>query len=633
MENLNKLIAGCLIAGSSLLFYSCPGGKSYHPGRDWLNGMNFFIYGRPPLEYIEAVGGTGLAWSVYHGGFNAEEHQYVRELHRKGIIVASNFATMQGSPGVIDDPELLSETACETFAGSKAYALWIFPDSPYLPCNNNSKWNDFLNARVEEHLHGEADAIDIDEVEGIAGHLYLAGFCPSCMDGFRQYLKDNFSPPEINFRLGIGQLDEFNYKSYLQDKGASKLEDDPNPDLRREFVRFQLKARQKQLKGLVGHANNYAGRQVPFTANTVLLSAHRQVFIPDLDFLVYEYPLELNPLGKHLGVHLLARAMDPKKPAFIFPDIRVLLDFQENSMDWNIFTHWMAEAASAGEGMLIPYQAYVFGGGQETVSGGLTAPPEIIRPYTKFFQENQDLVLGTELLAEVGLVYHQRTVLNEFFDYGYATPWSIAEASHLAFLSAAEILEEEHIPFEVVYVGDEDFVPGRGLSLLGLEKFKTVILPSPLSFSEAETGVINDYRSQGGKVVEMKDLSLRDRKDSKFPDARAEFVNQVTAAVSDPLIVTDAPREIGIVAGWSSDRIFLHLINYNYSQGSGFVPQEGINISLRLPPSGSYGLEWMEPGGAGGVLNYSEEGERIKFVLPVLHEYCLVVFSLGFPVW
>ena len=348
MKNLDKLIKVCLIAGFSLLYFSCPGGKPYQAKKDWLAGLNFFIYGRPPLEYIEAVGGTGLAWSVYHGGFNAEEHQYVRELHRKGIIVASNFATMQGSPSVVNDPDLLSQTACETFSGAKAYALWIFPNSPYLPCNNNSKWDDFLNMRVEEHLKGEADAIDIDEVEGIGGHLYMAGFCQSCMDGFRHYLADNYSPAEISSRLGIGQVDSFNYKSYLQEKGATGLEGDPSPGLRREFVRFQLKARQEQQKELIGHANGFAGHHDPFTANTVLLSAHRQVFIPDMYFLVYEYPLELHPLGKHLGVHLLARASDPKKPAFIFPEIRVLLDFQENSMDWNIFTPWLAEAERAG---------------------------------------------------------------------------------------------------------------------------------------------------------------------------------------------------------------------------------------------------------------------------------------------
>ena len=627
---IKRLIGYLFIAGLVLFSYSCQGEKSYQAGRDWLSKMNFFIYGRPPLEYIEAVGGTGLAWSVYHGGFNAEEYQYVRELHRKGIIVASNFATMQGSPSVVNDPALLSATACETFAGAKAYALWIFPDSPFLPCNNNRKWDDFLNTRVEEHLKGEADAIDIDEVEGIAGHLYLAGFCPSCMEGFRQYLKNNISPAEINSSLGIDQVDNFNYKSYLQEKGATGLADDPNPYLRREFVRFQLKARQGQLQELVSHANSYAGRRVPFTANTVLLSAHRQVFIPDLDFLVYEYPLELNPLGKHLGVHLLARAINPKKPAFIFPDIRVLLDFQENSMDWNIFTHWMAEAASVGEGLLIPYQAYVFGGGLETVSGELTAPPETIRPYTRFFQDNQDLVLGTELLAEVGLVYHQRTVLNEFFSYGYSTPWSVSEASHLAFLSAAEILEEEHIPFEVVYVGDEDFIPERGLSLSGLEKFQTVILPSPLSFSQAETTVIDDYRGRGGKVVEMTDLSLKNYHENKCSCERAEFLNQVTAAVSDPLIVTDASREIGIVPGRSGDNIYLHLINYDYAPGSGFAPQEDVNISLRLPPglgSDAKKLEWLEPGGAGGELNFRIEAGRLEFVLPIIREYCLVEFG------
>lgn len=83
-------------------------------------------------------------------------------------------------------------------------------------------------------------------------------------------------------------------------------------------------------------------------------------------------------------------------------------------------------------------------------------------------------------------------------------------------------------------------------------------------------------------------------------------------------------------AGRAGDSIFLHLINYNYSRGSGFAPQEGINISPRLPAgfvTTGKKLEWREPGSPGSKLNFSLEGGRLKFALPIIREYCLVVFA------
>jgi hypothetical protein len=111
-------------------------------------------------------------------------------------------------------------------------------------------------------------------------------------------------------------------------------------------------------------------------------------------------------------------------------------------------------------------------------------------------------------------------------------------------------------------------------------------------------------------------------------------MSQVTAAVSDPLIVTDAPREIGIVPVQAGDDIYIHLINYDYNPKSGFAPKENVSISLRLPsglsPAPRY-LEWREPGGAGGTVdfNFNIEERRLGFAIPVIHEYCLVVFWAG----
>lgn len=118
---------------------------------------------------------------MYAGGFNENEFSYVKELKKEGVFVASNYPTMQSSEYVTKDKNLASESACEDINGKKAKALWIQPDPPFLPCHNNPLWEEFLLKRIKEHIDGQADAIHIDEVEGIGGHLYTAGFCKYCI--------------------------------------------------------------------------------------------------------------------------------------------------------------------------------------------------------------------------------------------------------------------------------------------------------------------------------------------------------------------------------------------------------------------------------------------------------------------
>lgn len=59
--------------------------------KDLIEDFNFFVYGKPPLEYLRAVEGKVTTWSVYNSGLNDEELKYVRELHKNGIYISSSL--------------------------------------------------------------------------------------------------------------------------------------------------------------------------------------------------------------------------------------------------------------------------------------------------------------------------------------------------------------------------------------------------------------------------------------------------------------------------------------------------------------------------------------------------------------
>lgn len=618
------LVHGCTREKSTLTICAGLVGKDTAPAADlpgWLRRWNLFVYGEPPLTYLEQAGGTAVVWSVYHGGVNSTELEYVRTLHSAGMAVASNFPTEQGSTTVIDDPAFLQRTACRDIYGSTSFALWIQPNPPYLPCNNNPDWDDFLAQRAREHVDGEVDAIHIDEVEGIEGQLYTAGFCPFCMAGFRSYLKTHFSPSDLLARFGITDVDTFDYGAYLRNHGVYQISGDPDPALRTEFVKFQLLSRYDQIGALITETRQYAqqqyGRYVAFGANTFFMSANKQLFLPFMDFVVYENSLDFPPRGEYLGTHLLARAALPHRWAVMFPNIVDLLDFQAGG-DWDVFLHWLSEAYAAGEGFLVPYDAYAFGGGQSSVTGQITLPAQLVRPYADLFKQYYPQVGQSHMLADVGVVYPYRQVLDEYIDRGYATPWEASEPTHQLFLDMTRILQNDHIQFNVVYVGDGTFVK-RPLDDDDLIRYKALVIPDTWTPDADEQRILNTYRLCGGHIVKSGDVV----------DGSALGELGSLSSVS-----TDAPPTVGIVSARSGSTVLLHFINYAYDgQAHRFTDTGPFNVSIALPAGltcTDTSLAMSEPGKPSAALGFTTTDRRLYFTVPDVHIYSLAVFGQCF---
>ena len=530
---------------------------------------------------MEQIHGTSIAWSVYHGGFNREDLCYVRELHRKGITVASNFPTMQGSIGVYPDEKFLRETACKDINGNPVRAQWIQPDPPYLPCNNNPKWKNFLKERILEHINGEADAIHFDEVEGIAGHLYSAGFDEYCIQGFKEYLKNKYSKEQLS-KMGISDIDSFDYKNYLLSIGAKGLKDDPSK-LKTEFVRFQLESRYKQIKELITYAKSNSKRNIMFTANTFFLSENKQHFIQDLDYAVFENEINFPPEGKYIGTYLLGRAIGEKsgKKNFrlvMFPTIIDLKILTESQKDWILIPHRLLEAVASGETFLIPYNAYTFGGGIATVTGNATVPLEILKPYTDFLWKYSEYLTDANPVADVGIIYDFPTALSEYIHYGYESPW-VPGYFHRGFLGLTIILQEGHIPFGVVYIGDGDFV--KNTSIDDIYKYKLIIVPSSEKYKE----VFENYKKGGGKIIQIDYSKGLEYFKERNTNIRGEILSEIQKELTFPQIVTASSSEYVSISVWEKGNLLLiNLINYNYDKSIHSFKSEKVKLFLNFNP-------------------------------------------------
>ena len=536
------------------------------PGPAWTRDLQVFVYGRPPLSYLESVAATGVAWSVYHGGVNEAELEYTRAVQARGVRVASNLPTMQGSSGVLGDdpaaadPGFLRRTASEDLEGNAATALWIQPDPPFLPSHNDPEWQDFLERRAGEQVRGEVDAIHLDEIEGLGGHLYRFGFDPDSLDAFSRYLAERFSPAGLADRFGIADVASFDYGAYLRAAGASALSEDPRPELRREFVRFQLASRQEQLRDLVAHARGATDRPLAFAGNAVNLGPQYQVQAAVLDFLVFENATPLPPDGRFFALHRLGYRLMRGAVTAMFPNILDLAGLARTGRDWPVIAVRFAEAWAAQQSFLIPHEAYVFGGGTATVEGSATVPAEVIAPVTALARAHAAL-RDARLQARVALVYSLAAALEDYLEGGYAASYTTT-GHHRAFLALGERLERDHVLFDVVYAGDDELVPRR-LQDADLAGWDVLVLPPDTLLADADRAALDDFRRGGGLVTS--DPSELDR--------------------SRHAVSGDLPETVSVtVLRPRSDALAIHLVNHDYDRDAGaFVAVPPARMGVPLP--------------------------------------------------
>jgi len=426
----------------------------------WLGPDNVWVFGRPPVAYLQTVGATATTWSVFWCGRNPDDETYLDRVHANGYRVASNLSTMQGTPNMTGDDALVRQAACRNVAGEPVELGIGVPI--LLACHNNPEWRQLLKRRVAEHVAGGADVITIDETAGNAGRLDAVCFCPYCLEGFRANLGAAYSASDLASRFGVSDLPAFDYRTYLAAADASCAASDPNEALRREFFRFQYGSRLEQLTELVAFARTQAGRPLYFAANLYGPTPVHHLFAGLCDVGFAERRAAAFPDDKRLGTYLLAQAMLEGRPFVGFPDVAALGAL--SSEDGHLWRHWLAEAVVCGASFLLPYEAFTYGGGSYTL------PAEAIAPYTAFIREHASLYPGcgggeVKPIAPVGLLYDLGVALYD---------WDDPVAENFDALGLA--LVEDHLPFGVVYAGDGDLVD-RPLRTEDLDPYAVVVVP------------------------------------------------------------------------------------------------------------------------------------------------------------
>lgn len=577
----------------------------------WLNEFQLLVYGSPSLDYMRTLGATATTWGIFFAGVNDKDVAYLKTLREEGFRVFANFSTMQGYESLDPEAGIEERTACLTLSGEKAAFFWSSEKpQPYILCNNNPEWAARLHSRIRESVLAGASGIHIDEVEGIAGFLFAAGFCPHCMEAFREHLRENFPDAKERYeRFGIKDLDTFDYGAYLRSLGVP-LQQDPNKNLRREYVIFQLLSRRRQIESLVRLAKQTGDTDVAVSANTTFLSPHKQIFMPFLDLAVYEAFMTPPPEGRYLSMHIWARGIDPAKRFVIFPVSTNMLGF--SAEDWPVIAFWMLEALAGGQSFLVPFDAYTGYGPRFTIPAKPLAPVgAYLRSFAGRFPEPQPV-------ADVGVLYDFATGIDQYIESGFTLPVAPIRVDQVL-LVIGGALQKAHIPYEVIYTGDRRFVT-KVPTLADLRRFSVIVLPKSPMLVEETRHNLDAYRKAGGTVVDVGDPLT--------PDAIAKIVS---SALPSHLMKTSAGQGIAIVPWRSGDSLLFHFLNYSFNRSTrSFSPVDKLDVWLRLPPEFNLTggrLTVESPWDTGQSIPFEIVKGELHFTLPSLSSYALAVFE------
>jgi len=387
-----------------------------------------------------------------------------------------------------------------------------------LMCTNNPDWLQWEIDFGKQGIDVGADVVMVDTPMGssfVSGFL-PGGFCPHCMANFRKYLERKFTPEELKERFDLAEFDADDIARRL---GPLQFVTDPHKRpfnsttkddmLFREFIYCQEAASFRTRKLLVEALREHArakGRQVAFCTNAADLGTAnpgghwiRAIMFADIfDLFVYEQDhmpgglptpqMTKPPRGKWAAYHKLAYAIYHRRsPAVLHSnamgELLKLAVIKGNSA--NVMTAVHSAESYAANGAYVQFYVEPPSVGELLFEKCWRKTAEI----AAFVRAHRDLYEG-EILSGSTVA-----VVFLFNERGRTIP-----AVFPSYLGFAQALIEGNYPFDVLFGGDGRYVADR-LQTQDLERYKVIIVPSPVDPTENQKSIIKNFVNSGGTLV------------------------------------------------------------------------------------------------------------------------------------
>jgi hypothetical protein len=570
---------------------------------------------------------------------------------------ARNLTQLGGDDAALDFPmdtiTHWEEYACRTPEGLTL--MDVLHQGFAHSCINNQSFREFFKQRLRLLIDSGADGVHIDELP-TRYFTRREGYCEACMQGFRDYLADKYSPSQLASVYGINDVSSFDFRSRLAEEGF--LQSPPESPLHREWWLSQLSMLVEAEREILDYCRSYAqglGKSFVITSNSYEpeLNPDRTIEMTMTDFcsigtgltidlrrngtLVSE--LRIPPSYSYIPLYRMAAAVTPDKPVTLFIDgpggtgtIAALSQQKQKDV-----VRWMfAEACAAGAHFHIPYPSLDFYG-----------PLEECQSYVQFIQANRDLYQGMEHLADVGILF---SFASEVWDF-WVQPSSAEPIHNRQWYGLAQALTDMSIQYDAIFAADGRLIPNQ-LTVDGLLRYPTLIVPWAYALSDEHAQLLEGYARGGGRLIIAGDLATFDEEKNprqalasanlaelgaiviaeldfeaylNNPQGAGAIREQLAGLIPNKLVsVTGGAVAAQLCAARSA--LHIHLINRELGD-VGFTPQRDLSVTITLPPRFSIAaanatyLSPDLPAGEATLLPLAQQGNSLQVTVPDLAVY------------
>jgi hypothetical protein len=510
-----------------------------------------FMYDNPKM--FQPYGCTVLGWA---GSADAKR---IDEAHAKGVrVFCSSVGFLTEFGGVIDFTPDFLDAACRNFAGEPFVVPWLWDHKhkgqpAYWWCTNSPLYRKYLESRIEKIMKGPLDGLHIDDYRGTSGSVtwLSACFCRHCTEGFRKYLADSV-PKERLASLGIVELEKFDYRRFLLDRGVKPDEYNRKRGslpLAAEFLDFQVKANDAYVAQYRRRAEELRGRPLALCVNSGITDAHGLVIAPQVTFFCCEVE------------HAAGSRKVPTHPIYAYKladGVDRPVASTAGGWDWayvnehkvpDLVRTWIALSYAFGHHFMAPHYQWCYT--KEKGTHWYRGPTEEYAYLYQFVRKNARLFDDFRAVAQVAVVYD-----NAARRRGMGNIEPICAA-----------LAERNIPFTVAIAGD-DWLPQR-LEAERLLHLQAAVVAADFSKSpidESQKRLIEKVKAAGRLVV--------------WPDEKS-----LTRLVPPAVLVEGATDVMAVPRASAHDLpgpAVVHLLNRRYDgQKDAIVPAEDFSLRLR----------------------------------------------------
>ena len=559
---------------------------------------------------------TGLGWGFLpepdRRGLPPDEEMMrdVDEAHRCGVKFQGRVELDADWMGMIDFDSNFMESTVRDLDNKPAVTWWThtYKGHPsYHYCTNAPGYRHYLFYQLERVMRAGTDWLMIDSAIPTIGALnarYGGCFCAHCLAGFRDYLRANVCPSQLE-AYNIKDLDSFDYRQFLLARGvtdasyrAEILAFPPTIPLAQAYFDYQWREVNWLFREFKRRAIAF-GEAVPMSSNSPFywaefiyaLDAHdfytneMDYQAPEVEILpsepIYTFKLA-DALGKLLAITGVPRAFEPCRLRDRPGHIRL----------------WIAQAYAHGHVFMAPDKMWTIREPGQPDRWYHSKPGDYEELY-HFVGDYPQLFDECEALASVALVFSNgavRQYLGERLSSGHLGGQN-RSAPKTDLFAACQALSVGNIPFRFIAAGD-DWVDDRLLDT-DLSAYDAVLRFEPSHLTAAQEAKLAEA---GDRLLTWSGLETLDA--LPRPHIRASNAENLTILPRHQPGRPDAPLMIHLLNSSYDPETDLYsaLENIELSIADELLKRQFTRATLYAPGSDPVALACDRAGGAATVI-------------------------------